>query len=87
MISQEALTALTETVWGMSPEHFIPQSMRRNEHKINTAIKLEHFCAKFAHPISKETISKYQTVARDPVTKETWTTSWGKERVNLAQGD
>ena len=78
MVFQEALTAFTATVWGTSPEHFIPQSMRRDEHKINTAIKLEHFCATVFHPVSGETISKYQTLARDPVTKETWTTAWGK---------
>ena len=42
MISQEALTVLTTTVWGTSPEHSIPQSMRLDEHKINTAVKLEH---------------------------------------------
>ena len=87
MVFQEALTAFTATVWGTSPEHFIPQSMRRDEHKINTAIKLEHFCAPVVHPVSGETISKYQTLARDPVTKETWTTAWGKEQENLAQGD
>ena len=61
--------------------------MQRDEHKINTAIKLEHFCAPVVHPVSGETISKYQTLARDPVTKETWTIAWGKEWGNLAQGD
>ena len=67
LILQEALTAFMETVWGTSPENFIPQSMRRDEHKINTAIKLEHLCAPVVHPVSRETITKYQTLARDPV--------------------
>ena len=75
MISQEALLAFTGTVWGTIPEHFIPQYMRRDEHRINTAIKLEHFRSPFFHPVSGKTISKYQTLARDPVTKETWTTA------------
>ena len=61
--------------------------MRRDEHRINTAIKLEHFCAPVVHPVSWETILKYQTLARDPVTKETWTTAWGKEWGNLSQGE
>ena len=87
MISQEALTTITATVWGMSPEYFIPQSMQRYEYRINTAIKLDHFCAPVVHPVSGETITKYQTLARDPVTKETWTTAWGKEWGNLSQGD
>ena len=59
LILQEALTEFTATVWGTSPENFIPQSMRRDEHKINTTIKLEHFCTPFVHPVSGETISKY----------------------------
>ena len=56
MISQEALMALTLTVWGTSPEYFIPQSMQRDEHIINTAIKLEHFSAPAVYPVSGETI-------------------------------
>ena len=86
MISQDSFTAFTATVWGTSPEHFIPQSMRRDEDKIDTAIKLEHFCAPVVHPVFGETISKYQTLARDAVTKETWTAAWGKEWEDLAQG-
>ena len=87
MISQEALTSFMATVWGTISENFLPQSMRRDEDKINTDIKLEHFCAPVVHPVSGENISKYQTLAKDPVTKETWTIGWGKEWENLAQGD
>ena len=87
MILQEEVTAITATVWGTIPDHFIPQFMQRNEYIIDTEIKLEHFSAPVVYPVSGETISKYQTLARDPVTKETWTTAWGKEWGNLAQGD
>ena len=87
MILQEALTEFTATVWGMIAEYFIPQSMRRDEHIINMAIKMEHFCAPVVHPISMETFSKYKTLAIDPVKKEIWTTAWGKEWGNLAQCD
>ena len=87
MILQEALTSFTTTVWGTSPEHFLPQSMRRDEEKINTAIELEHFCAPVVHPVSGETISKYHILAKYPLTKETWTIARGKEWGNLAQGD
>ena len=87
IISQEALAAFTATVWGTSSENFIPQYIQRDEHKINTAIKLEYLCAPVVHPVSGETMSKYQTLAKYPITKETWTTAWGKEWGNLAQGD
>jgi hypothetical protein len=39
------------------------------------------------HPITGETISTYQKLAKDPVTKEVWTTAFGKEFGNLAQGN
>ena len=87
IILQEALTEFTATVWGTSSEYFIPQSMWRDEHRVNTAIKMEHFCDPVVHLVSGEKFSKYQTLARDPVTKETWKVAWVKEWVNLAQGD
>ena len=47
---------------------------------------IEHMCAPVVHPVTGETITKYQKLAQDPVTKETWTTSLGKEFGNIAQG-
>ena len=35
----------------------------------------------------RRNITKYKKLAKDPVTKYTWTTAWGKEWGNLAQGD
>ena len=61
--------------------------MRREEDKISTAINIEHFCAPVVHPVTGETISKYQTLANDLFTKETWMTAWRKYWGNLAQGD
>ena len=52
--------------------------MRREEEKNRTPINIENFCAPVVHPVTGETISKYQTLARDTVTKETWTTAWGQ---------
>ena len=78
MISQKALADFTAMVWGTSPAHFLPQHMRRDEDKLKTAIEMEHFCAPVVHPVTGEKISRYQTLAKDSVTKETWTTAWGK---------
>ena len=79
MISQEALADFAATVWGTSPAHFFPQHMRRDEDKLKTAIEMENLCAPVVHPVTGETVSKYQTLAKDPVTKETWTTAWEKK--------
>jgi hypothetical protein len=49
-----------------------------------TAIDIYHFCAPVVHLVTGGTISKYRKLAKDPVT---WTTAFGKEFENLAQGD
>jgi hypothetical protein len=38
------------------------------------------------HPITKETITKYDKLANDPVTKDVWTAAFCKELGRLAQG-
>ena len=48
---------------------------------------LEHFANPVVHPITGETIDKYERLANDPVTSEIWTTAFGKELGGLAQGD
>jgi len=39
------------------------------------------------HPITGETITQYRKLARDPVTRDVWTTAFGKEFGRMAQGD
>ena len=39
------------------------------------------------HPTTGETITSYNKLAKDEEMRETWTTSFGKEFGNLAQGD
>ncbi len=39
------------------------------------------------HPVTGATISRDQTLAKDPCARPLWTTAFGKEFGNLAQGD
>ena len=48
---------------------------------------IEHVCAPVVHPETGERITSYRKLAKDAVTKETWTTGFGKGFGNLAQGD
>ena len=50
-------------------------------------VDIEHFCAPVVHPVTGETISKYRKLMRDSVLGEIWSTAFGKEFGNLAQGD
>ena len=49
-------------------------------------VDIEHFGAPLVHPTMGETITSYRKLAKDVATKETWTTGFGKEFGNLAQG-
>ena len=86
MILQEVLTVLAANIWSKIPKHFLSLHMKIEEDKILTSVNIEHFCDPVVHPVTGETISKHQTLARYTVIKETWT-AWGKELGNLAQGD
>ena len=47
----------------------------------------EHFCAPVTHPVTGETITKYNKLIADPITRQVWSRAFGKEFGNLAQGD
>ena len=50
-------------------------------------LDIEHFCGGVVHPITGETITKYQKIVKDPLLKPIWERSMGKEFGSLAQGD
>ena len=50
-------------------------------------IDIEHFCAPIIQPVTRETISNYKKLKKDPVTQDIWEMAFGKEFGNMAQGD
>ena len=47
----------------------------------------EHFCASVIHPVTGESIAKYNKLQADPLLQDIWARTFGKEFGNLAQGD
>ncbi len=47
----------------------------------------EHFCAPVTHPVTGKTITKYNELIPDPITRQVWSRAFGTEFGNLAQGD
>jgi hypothetical protein len=47
---------------------------------------LDHYCNAVVHPVTGETITKYEKLANDPVTRDVWTKAMSKELGRLAQG-
>jgi hypothetical protein len=48
--------------------------------------QLEHTCNGVVHPVTKETITKYEKLANDPLMQDVWTKAMCKELGRLAQG-
>ena len=78
IISQEAVNPVTEKVLYVKPVyHWTPRAFvtaiptTKNE---NLDINIEHLCAPVIHPITGETITKYQKLVKDPVTRDIWST-------------
>jgi hypothetical protein len=90
---QEAVNLLTNRVYDKDITTWVPSAFITSipttdgNRNANYDTNIEHFCAPVIHPITGKTISKYKTLAVDPVMNETWTTALGKEFGIIAQGD
>ena len=49
---------------------FIPGCINNSAPSFETEIELEHCANGVVHPITKETITKYEILANDPITQE-----------------
>ena len=84
IISQEAVNHITDNVYYKEkqqpwlPRSFITSSPTQINGS-NLDVDIEHFCAPVVHPVTGETITQYRKLMKDPITKEVWTTAWGKE--------
>ena len=87
IISQDALNFLTALEAYQDPLTWTPTFLEHQTAYIPPDVDIEHFCAGVVHPITGETITKYKKLKNDPATQEVWTTAFGKEFGNLAQGD
>ena len=65
---------------------FIPGRLNNSAPSLKTEIELEHCANGVVHPITKETITKYEKLENDPITQEVWTKAMTKELGRLAQG-
>jgi hypothetical protein len=83
-ISQHAIYHLMGTLLEQShAASFIPN---RFAMKQAYNVPLEHVANAVVHPVTKETITKYDKLANDPVTRGVWTKAFCKELGRLAQG-
>eukprot|EP00804_Cyclotella_cryptica_P004967 CCRYP_014094-RA/>CCRYP_014094-RA protein AED:0.12 eAED:0.01 QI:0/0/0/1/1/1/2/0/1245 len=90
-IAFQALNHLTQQVYTNPNQLWVPTTFLSssptdtNESSYN--IDIEHFCNGVQHPVTGETITKYKKLINIPQMRDVWTTAFGKEFSNLAQGD
>ena len=85
-ISQEALYHIVGVGYTNAPEITIPDKLKSSRLTIEPAIGIEELCNGVVYPITQETITKYQKLAKDPILQKVWTKAMTKELGRLAQG-
>ncbi len=68
-----------------SPAISIPCTLAHN-HYTGPIIEIEEFCNGVVHPVTKETITHYRKLIKDPLLKDLWTKAMSKEILCLVQG-
>ena len=76
-ISQAALTSFIGNSFMQEPKDI---GKRAEE------LELEHVANGVVHPVTKETITNYKTLIKDPIMREVWMEAMAKELGHLAQG-
>ena len=82
IISQEAVNLITEKVfYGKPVYHWTTRAFATaspTTGNANLDVYMEHLCASVIHPITGETITKYQKLVKYPVTRDIWSIAFGK---------
>eukprot|EP00804_Cyclotella_cryptica_P027479 CCRYP_007450-RA/>CCRYP_007450-RA protein AED:0.29 eAED:0.29 QI:0/0/0/1/1/1/3/0/633 len=85
-IPARAVYALMEQHVAHTSKLFIPDKFASQTATYEDSILLEHMANGVVHPITQETITKYEKLANVPIMKDTWMKAMCKELGRLAQG-
>jgi hypothetical protein len=86
-ISRQALYHIIGLGFTIAPANTIPQLLSKY-HKQYTGplIDIKEYCYSVVHPVTKETITHYRKLIKDPLLKDLWIKAMSKELHRLAQG-
>jgi hypothetical protein len=65
---------------------YIPRAFHDAREPLQETQQFEHCANPVVHPVTKETITKYEKLANDPLLRDVWTAAMSKELGRLAQG-
>ena len=84
-ISQEAVYHICGIGYTNAPDFTVPRHLLKQRSHA-PLINLDEVCNGVVHPITKETITKYQKLISDPLLRDVWLKAICKELGRLAQG-
>ena len=85
-ISQEALFHVSGLGYTNAPLWSVPDCLMEDKLTISPAIEIAEMCNGVVHPLTGETITKYQKLINEPLLQEVWTRAMCIELGRLAQG-
>ncbi len=84
-ISHQALYHIINLGFAYAPAISIPQKLTHDYYS-GPLIEIEEYCNGVVHPVSKETITHYRKLIKDPLLRDLWLKVMSKELHCLAQG-
>jgi hypothetical protein len=85
-ISRQALYHVINLAFNSPPTYTIQQTLSRSPDCILHSIVIKEVCNRVAHPVTKETITKYTNLMNNPVLSPLWVPAMSKELHRLVQG-
>ncbi len=68
-----------------APKITVPRCLARNQYT-GPIIEIAEYCNGVVHPVTKEMITHYRMLIKDPLLKDLWIEAMSKELHRLAQG-
>ncbi len=78
-ISRQALYHIIGVGFTNAPLNTIPRSLAKHAYKYARVIDIEEYCCGVVHLVTKETITQYRKLMKEPLLKNLWTKAMSKE--------
>jgi hypothetical protein len=78
-ISRQALYHIIGVGFTNAPLNTIPCSLAKHANKYAPVIDIEEYCCGVVYPVTKETITQYRKLMKEPLLKNLWTKAMSKE--------
>jgi len=86
-ISRQALYHIIGLGFTNAPAYTVPNLLAQHQKQYTgPLINIKEYCYGVVHPVTKETITHYRKLIKDPLLKDLWIKAMSKELHRLAQG-